>query len=471
MNMKKKAVSLIMSLALAASAIASIPALVGAEAYVNQEEIYVNNSDFTDVSAGVPGLQITIDGQPWLFKGSAGVHTETYMSEKDMNYVNFKSDSKKAGVDGEGSWYFYNRNEKKPMAEYGFTKFDIRLQSGIVNLDMGDFTDPTKGNANLAAEVIFDASTGSIKAKTVSDKMVDVVSSGIETGKWYTVQVDINAKLQEYTVTVTDPATGKELGKAEELVFVQKACEVIKTTCFSYVRKTYGHEFDLTNITVARIKASELKIDDGTSTPAPTATPTPAPTATPTPVPTAKPVTFKDIDGHWAKDFVVEMAQAEVINGMDESTFAPDAQITRSQFIKLVVATLKLDTTAAYAGVATDVKDHWAANYVQAAEKAGLIDSAFVVDSKLNPDQDITREEMASLVTRAAKSKNLDVAGGSVDVFEDKDTISAWAKDDVAGAVKLEIVKGMTDTEFAPTALATRAQAATMMSRLLEKIK
>lgn len=188
--------------------------------------------------------------------------------------------------------------------------------------------------------------------------------------------------------------------------------------------------------------------------------------------PTPSGDTFGDIGTHWAKSYIEEMAKAGVINGMDDKTFAPDSQITRSQFIKLVVATLGLDTSAAYTGTATDVGTHWAAGYIQAAEQAGLIDASFIADGKLSPDSNITREEMASLVARAAKAKNVDI-GASADQgnFTDNDAISAWAKDDVVFAAKLGIVNGMDDGSFSPKAEATRAQAAVMMSRLLAKIK
>lgn len=476
MKMKQKLISLVMSVAMAVSA-AAIPMLAGAEAYVNQDAIYINNSDFSDVSSKVPGLPIQMNGQPWLFKGSSGTHTETYMQEDGLNFCRFVSDNVKGGVAGEGSWYFYNRNEKKTMDDQGYVKFDIRIskESGPFSLDMGDFTDPTKGTSNLAAKVSFDPGTKKITAQTSAERREDVYDS-LATDTWYTVELEVNVKLQEYTVTIYDKA-GKQLGQAKELAFVQKACEAIKTTCFSYTRKnTLGHAFDLTNVTISRLSKEDTVATQKatpTATPTPSATPSPTPSTAPTatPAPSAKPVNFTDIATHWAKDDITKMAQAGVINGMTDTTFAPDQQITRSQFIKLVVATLGLDTTAAYTGTASDVKDHWAANYIQAAEKANLIDANFVTDGKMMLDQNITREEMASLITRAAKSKSVDAAGGSVDSFSDKDAISAWAKDDVAGAVKLGIVKGMDDGSFSPKAEATRAQAAVMMSRLLDQIK
>lgn len=197
------------------------------------------------------------------------------------------------------------------------------------------------------------------------------------------------------------------------------------------------------------------------------------PSTTPTPGASTDVKTFSDIQAHWAKDDIEAMAKAGVIDGMGDGTFAPDANITRGQFIKLIVAALGLDISADYTGSASDVSGHWAAPYVQAADSQNLIDAAFSADGKMKLDQNITREEMASIIARAAKSKNLE-ASAEATSFEDSNTISAWAAEDVTLATKLGIIKGMeTDNGlcFKPVDLSNRAQAAAMMNRLFAMIK
>ncbi|MDK2814543.1 MAG: arabinan endo,5-alpha-L-arabinosidase, partial [Thermoanaerobacter sp.] len=53
--------------------------------------------------------------------------------------------------------------------------------------------------------------------------------------------------------------------------------------------------------------------------------------------------------------------------------------------------------------------------------------------------------------------------------FSDNNKISEWAKNAVANAVKLGIVKGYKDNTFRPKENATRAEAAAMLYRVLEK--
>lgn len=181
-----------------------------------------------------------------------------------------------------------------------------------------------------------------------------------------------------------------------------------------------------------------------------------------------------DISGHWAESYIKEMVDAKVINGYDDNTFKPDNAIKRGEFIKLVVSALGIAPAESYTGACTDLTDHWVAGYAQAAEAAGLIDPALTDGNTMKPDAEITREEMASIVTLAAKSKGVDVSGGSVENFSDAANISAWATDYVAGAVKLGIVTGFEEdgvSTFKAQDGANRAQAATMMSRLFGQIK
>ena len=65
----------------------------------------MEKSDFNDVSiggakgTGYYGLGIIMDGSPWLSKGSASVHYQTFYhdDQRNVNYCNFWSNSDKTG--------------------------------------------------------------------------------------------------------------------------------------------------------------------------------------------------------------------------------------------------------------------------------------------------------------------------------------------------------------------------------------
>lgn len=167
---------------------------------------------------------------------------------------------------------------------------------------------------------------------------------------------------------------------------------------------------------------------------------------------------FKDIAGHWGKQFIVDMNKAGIINGYEDGTFRPDGTVTKGEFATLIVNALKLDTA--------DVSGHWAAKFVNAAKAANLIadDIAFATDADF--DTKITREEMASMVSKAAAYKKVEIKDAKELAFTDNGDIASWAAEDVKNAVALGIISGMDDGSFQPKANATRAQAATMLSLL-----
>ncbi len=177
--------------------------------------------------------------------------------------------------------------------------------------------------------------------------------------------------------------------------------------------------------------------------------------------------TFSDISTHWAKDYILKMNGAGVINGMGDGTFQPDGTVTKGQFATLIVNALKLDVDTSLAS------EHWAMPYVKAAQDANLIaeDIPFTLDQF---DVNITREEMASMVAKAAAYKGINAEPAAQNAFIDEGDIAAWAATDVKNAVALGIINGI-DTDagltFQPKANATRAQSATMLSMLWDLIQ
>ncbi|MCK9478885.1 MAG: S-layer homology domain-containing protein [Firmicutes bacterium] len=181
-----------------------------------------------------------------------------------------------------------------------------------------------------------------------------------------------------------------------------------------------------------------------------------------------KRVTFSDIKGHWGKTDIEYMALLDIVNGVGDQLFAPDKDVTRAEFIAMVLRALNVDATE-YKGSFADVAPHdWYADILQAAYDYGLIDNALLSDGGLLPEQPITREEMTSVIVRAyGETAESD---SSLGIFEDADEIGDWARDYVSTAVLKGIIKGVGNNSFQPFGKATRAQAATIIKRLVAHI-
>jgi hypothetical protein len=88
-----------------------------------------------------------------------------------------------------------------------------------------------------------------------------------------------------------------------------------------------------------------------------------------------------------------------------------------------------------------------------------------------NPEANITREEMASVVYRAMKLNGTQLDSiNTPKTFADDAYISDWARASIMQLYKYGIINGVSETEIAPKANATRAQVAKMIGDLSMKI-
>lgn len=177
--------------------------------------------------------------------------------------------------------------------------------------------------------------------------------------------------------------------------------------------------------------------------------------------------TFDDISSvPWAKNQIEVLASRQVINGINDRNFAPNDNITRAQFAKLIVESLNLKLGSQTVNF-SDVKDGaWYSNSARIAASLGIVTG---YDGKFDPDGLITREQMATMIVRALKyiDPNGNYVAGQQN-FIDQGQISEWAKEAVAISASKELVKGLGNGLFGPQEKATRAQAAVIIYRMLE---
>ncbi|RED85123.1 S-layer homology domain-containing protein [Cohnella phaseoli] len=185
---------------------------------------------------------------------------------------------------------------------------------------------------------------------------------------------------------------------------------------------------------------------------------------------------FSDLDGHWAKGAVELLAAKLIVSGVSDTDFAPGDLITRAEFTALLVRALGLQVEpTSGSGHFVDVaKEDWFAPVVDAGVRAGLIKG--LSKDKFAPGVRITREQMAVMFGNALalvghSAMDADRVATALDRFEDNAGVSAWARSAVAQSLAAGIVTGMTEDAIAPSAAATRAQAAVMLRRFLQYVK
>lgn len=181
-------------------------------------------------------------------------------------------------------------------------------------------------------------------------------------------------------------------------------------------------------------------------------------------------VSFGDVhSGHWAVKEVEVLAARGIVDGMGANQFEPKGTLTRAQFSKMLASALGISPiTPAQPTFRDVVSAKWSYGWVEAAAAAGIVEGD---QGLFKPEDALTREQMMAMLVRAAKEKlgEGQAQGSGVDRFKDSNAISGWALPFVEQAVSLKLVEGSGDLINA-RATTTRAEAAVVIYRLLEKI-
>lgn len=180
---------------------------------------------------------------------------------------------------------------------------------------------------------------------------------------------------------------------------------------------------------------------------------------------TSADATFTDIGGHWSQSAVEELASAGIVNGYDDGSFMPSANITRAEFVTLIVNAMNIDEGENAVEFDDVNESDWFFKSVRTASANGIVSG----DGKLfRPNDRITREEIAVIIINAYKCKFGDSVKAADSDFKDFDKISEWAVESVNAAVKLGIIAGDDNGNFRPSDLATRAESATVIHRFIK---
>ena len=176
---------------------------------------------------------------------------------------------------------------------------------------------------------------------------------------------------------------------------------------------------------------------------------------------------FSDMPGHWAEKNIEALSANGLVAGMGDGTFRPEQQVTRAEFLTMVLNAMKLEK-GAYRGSFKDVTaEDWFADAAQTAEEIGLIDPVMTVGGSLRPNTPITREEAAMIAAKAAELNNVEKAV-DMPAFTDREAISAWAVYGVEKASAYGLLAGNPDGTFRPKDNLSRAEASMILSRVVE---
>lgn len=166
---------------------------------------------------------------------------------------------------------------------------------------------------------------------------------------------------------------------------------------------------------------------------------------------------FKDIDNSWAYDYIVNLNKLKIISGVTKTTFEPERQITRAEFVKLLVESLMIHDNSAKSSYKDVKATDWYYSYIGSLEKLGATGNVW--GDNFCPEANITREDMAYFTANALKAKNISLNLSYSSSLSDFNSISEYARESVTLLTQTGFVVGNPDGTFNPKDNLTRAEA------------
>ncbi|GIO54054.1 S-layer homology domain-containing protein [Paenibacillus cineris] len=261
-----------------------------------------------------------------------------------------------------------------------------------------------------------------------------------------------------------------------------------KSAGTTVITAVYGGKSESLNLTVTAKPVVSIPSQpaDTPSAPSPAPVTTPTPTPTPTPIPEMPessfrkfiraediaasfrhalamnhPERFADTYTHWAAKDIAVASRLGLVNGYGDGSFKPDLPISRAEISELLVRAFALRQGNEVVTF-RDMHDHWAAESIGILASNGIVKGN--ADGLFQAGRSLTRAEMAQMMANLADLSEL--ATGEARHFTDI-ADSYWAKDIIGQAAAAGLLEGRDESRFAPNEPVTRAEAITMILRLL----
>ncbi len=177
---------------------------------------------------------------------------------------------------------------------------------------------------------------------------------------------------------------------------------------------------------------------------------------------------FGDIaDVPWAEQAINALYKAGIVNGEAEGVFAPNDNVTRAEFLAMLVRTFNLASENNENGFSDVNEGDWYFDCVNTAVGTGIVNG--ISEDYFGAEENITRQDIAVMCLRLWDAIGREMTGNINASFTDYDEVSDYALDAVASLAQAGIVNGNETGAFKPLDNATRAEAAVIIYRLAVK--
>lgn len=173
-----------------------------------------------------------------------------------------------------------------------------------------------------------------------------------------------------------------------------------------------------------------------------------------------------DTVGNWAANAVDFAYGCGLVNGVEATLFGPNTSMTRAMLVTVLYRAAGSPEVA----VTTNFTDLDVGSYyynaVVWANVMGIVNGT--TDTTFSPNAPVTRQQIAAILYRYADAMgSITEAQGSLNAYTDKNKVEPYAVTPMTWAVSKGIISGMTNTTLEPLGNATRAQVVVILHRYL----
>ncbi|HDR4766009.1 TPA: S-layer homology domain-containing protein [Bacillus cereus] len=152
---------------------------------------------------------------------------------------------------------------------------------------------------------------------------------------------------------------------------------------------------------------------------------------------------------HWSTKAIYDLTNRKVVQGYGNNVFGFGDNVTRGQVARMIYTYLKpADADTTFKNPFNDIKGHLFEKEILALAKAGLVNG--FGDGKYGPDDILTREQMAKVLTNAFKFK-----ATKTTKFADVDK-NSWAYGAISALEENGVTIGTGDNMYSPKMFVTR---------------
>lgn len=170
-------------------------------------------------------------------------------------------------------------------------------------------------------------------------------------------------------------------------------------------------------------------------------------------------VSFNDVsDEHWAYTYITDLASRGIINGDENGSFNPEANISRAEFCAILSRCSDADISETESPFSDVDSDSWYSGYVVWAYNQGIVNG--MGEDIFAPEAPISRQDLSVMIMRYADKFNVSLPSSDEAELRDADTVSDYASDAVARLSGCGIINGDENGNFNPENSAARAEAA-----------